>query len=210
MDGLVLYKDTPQILEDFANELKKNLKLNLSARRTRKRYDSRFGDGNLNPATRIKDRMGAPRNLNASGRLSSSIDSRLFGLTLYISFNEYGVMLDRGRDGWKLKQKANDSLLSDAEIDYDNYDNLKKNINKWVQSKHIRPRKSFFGRAELKMNKKQMSFLIRRSLLNRGMNATYWFTRPYKALSKDLPENLIFGMHKTIDNAFDNIFNKYI
>ncbi len=44
--------------------------------------------------------------------------------------------------------------------------------------------------------------------MNRGQNATFWFTAPYKALSEKLPEDLMFGMVKNIDEALDNTFKR--
>ncbi len=210
MSDLVLYKDTPQILEDFGRALSKNLKMNLRARHSRYRYNSKFKNGSYKASSIQKYRSGH-RKLDNTGGLSRSINFFMAGLSLYVQFNEYGVMLDRGADGIKLKQADPSSILYGADIDYGTQKNFQKEIQKWAKSRGLYPREKIkytVGKRlkNTKSNRKRMEFLITRSIANRGQNATFWFTNPYKALSKDLPENLIFGIHKSIDNALDNIF----
>lgn len=213
MSNLVLYKDTPNVLKDFGMALSENLKMNLNARHSRYRYNSEFKNGNYK-ASNIKKFRSGHRRLNNTRELSRSINYFMAGLSLYVQFNEYGVMLDRGADGIKLRQMDSGSFLYGADIDYGTQKNFQKEIERWSKSRGLYPRKKkkYTVGKRLKnteANRRRMNFLITRSIANRGQNATFWFTNPYKALSKDLPDNLIFGMHKTIDDAFDNIFTKW-
>ena len=210
MSDLIQYKDTPQILEDFANELKTNLKLNLSARRTRKRYRSRYSSGGY-IASRIKEHRSRPKQYQATKELNRSINYKISLFKILLEFNEYGVMLDRGTDGVKLKQFDSDSLLEDANIDYGSMDKMRKDIRRWVNRRGLKLReRSLFGIGiplkNTPANRNKLEYLIVRSIYNRGLNATFWFTRPFKALAAKLPENLIFGIHKSLDKGFDNIF----
>jgi len=211
MADLILYKDTPQILDDFANDLKHNLRLNLSARRGRYRYKSKFNNSYI--ADSVKRRRSTSKNNIASGKLRRSIDYKIYGTKIYLEFNEYGVMLDRGTDGYKLKQFDSDSLLEDADISYGNFDDMRSNINRWIKKRGLKLRERSLlgiGKAlkDTPNNRKRLEFLITRSILNRGINATFWFTRPFLALTDKLPDDLIFGMHKSMDYAFDNIFKR--
>lgn len=210
MANIVLYKDTANILQDFAKDLSSNLKLNINARRSRFRYRNKFGNKGY-VANSTKQYRSGYKPYRASGELSRSITYRMYGFTIVLEFNEYGVMLDRGTDGFVLKQRSKDSLLYDADINYNSQNTFRKQIKKWIKDRRIRPRsRSLLGIGKAlpdnKTTRAQMEYLIARSIANRGQNATYWFSAPYKALSKKLPENLIFGMIKNVDDTIDNIF----
>lgn len=212
MANIVLYKDTPVVLEDFAKDFVKNAKTNLDAKRSRTGYRAQFKRRNFIASKLPESVRTGRKKYRATGDLINSIEYKIVGLKLYISFNEYGVMLDRGTDGYWIRQTSNESLLYDANINYGDIDNLFKSIERWTKRRGIVPRKiGGFGYHKLKNDKHsrdRMNFLISRSLYNRGINATYWFTRPFLAIEDKLPNDLIFGMFKTIDQAFDTIFNK--
>jgi len=214
MSNIVLHKDSPKILYDFGKTLTNGLKVNLTARRIRWRYNSIFKNGGF-VASKVKPHISRPKAYKASGELSRSIEYRVVGTTLSIAFNEYGVMLDRGANGYKIRQFDSDSLLADADIEYDSLNGMrsKRLIHNWIKARGLKPRLrdgSILGKKlpNTPKNRKAMEYLITRSLLNRGMNSTFWFTSSYLAHSKKLPADLIFGTYKTIDDSFDNIFKK--
>ncbi len=210
MADIVLYKDSPAILGNFAFDLQNNLRVNLASRRGRFRYRSTFKNGRYKADSVDKYRRGS-KMYRATGELSRSISYKVLGTKIYLEFNEYGVMLDRGSDGYVLRQLDKDSLLADADVRYG--DKVEKHIRRWIKNRGLKLRtRPKFGVGkklpDTRNNRKRLEFLITRSLMNRGQNATFWFTAPYKALSGKLPEDLMFGMVKNIDEALDNTFKR--
>ncbi len=212
MADIVLYKDSPAILGNFAFDLQNNLRVNLASRRGRFRYRSTFKNGRYKADSVDKYRSGS-KMYRATGELSRSISYKVLGTKIYLEFNEYGVMLDRGSDGYVLRQLDKDSLLADADVEYEKGKEVPRRIRAWIKSRGLKLRERTrygVGKAlpNTKANRRKLEFLITRSLMNRGQNATFWFTAPYKALSGKLPEDLMFGMVKNIDEALDNTFKR--
>ena len=212
MANIVLQKDSPQILNIFAEDLAKNLKDNLNARRTRYRYKSKF-NGNSYEAKSVKRYKSGSKRYRATGDLARSISYNIRGFKITLEFNEYGVMLDRGTDGYKLKQIDQGSELYNADMEYNGGSTMSKALNKWIKRRKLKLRlRSRFGVGKklpnTKANRSKLEFLIKRSLMNRGIAPTMWFTNSYNALKDKLPDDLIFGMINNVDESIEYIFKR--
>ena len=74
---------------------------------------------------------------------------------------------------------------------------LTKGIRKWLQKKRFqfRDKKGRF------MSYESMTFLISRSIYNKGLKANLFFTKPFEAGLRKFPEDLIMAYSLDIDNS---------
>lgn len=128
--------------------------------------------------------------MNASGDLARSIGFDLkvnpnsFSLAFLMA--DYGVFQDLGVKGIKSSQKAPNSPFQFGTGTAPK-GIFKTRINAWVVRKGIAPRDDsgqFTSRASL-------NFLIRRSILNTGLKAKNFFTKPFENAFEELPKDLV-------------------
>ena len=155
----------------------------------------------------------AKRNLtsqNTSGRLSKSLKSYVKESknSIQISFEmeDYGFYQDRGVQGTK-GGKSLDGYK------YTNKMPPPKAFDKWNVKKGIAPRdkKGKF------IKRKSLNFLIARSIFEKGIKPTLFFTKPFEKFYKRLPNQLVekygLDMEKLFTQITDENFkrlNKWI
>ena len=143
----------------------------------------------------------AKRNLtsqNTSGRLSKSLKSYVKESknSIQISFemDEYGFYQDRGVQG----KKSGKSLDG---YKYTNKMPPPKAFDKWNVKKGIAPRdkKGKF------IKRKSLNFLIARSIFEKGIKPTLFFTKPFEKFYKRLPQELVEKYGLDMEKLFTQI-----
>jgi hypothetical protein len=145
--------------------------------------------------------MQSRRNLTtgrhkASGKLHRSIkyDLEVSKNSFSLSFlmEEYGPFQDQG-----VKGKKSSSLAPKSPYRFGSgrgkKGGLTKGIEKWVRLKGIQFRDRKSGRY---MSYDSTAFLIRRSIYNKGIKPSMFFTKPFENAFKRLPDEIItkFGL----------------
>ena len=143
----------------------------------------------------------AKRNLsaqNTSGRLKDSLKGYVKESknSIQISFEmeDYGFYQDRGVKG----KKGGKSLDG---YKYTNKMPPPRAFDKWTVRKGIAPRDKE-GRF---IKRKSLNFLIARSIFNKGIKPTLFFTRPFEKYFKRLPDEMIEKYGLDMEKLFDQI-----
>ena len=143
---------------------------------------------------------------NTSGDLSKSIKGDVKqmpnSIRVFFEMNEYGFYQDRGVKG----TKSGKSLDNFA---YTNKMPPPKAFDKWVVRKGIAPR-DVKGKFQ---SRKGLNFAIARSIFEKGIKPTMFFTKPFEKAYKQLPEELIekygLDMENLLLSIIDENFKQY-
>lgn len=120
---------------------------------------------------------------NSSKRLYNSIKGEVKAMpnsiSIEFSMEEYGFYQDQGVSG---KEKKYDTPFS-----YKSKMPPPKKLDRWIVRKGIAPRdeKGKF------INRKSLQFLIARGIYKNGIKPSLFFTKPFEAAYKKLPNELI-------------------
>lgn len=147
----------------------------------------------------------AKRNLstkghNASKKLYNSIkgEAKSFpnSIGIYFEMEDYGFYQDQGVSGKKKKY--------DTPFSYKSKMPPPSAFDKWTIRKGIAPRKSG-GQFQ---SRKGLNFAIARSIFEKGIKPTLFFTKPFEAAFKNLPDDLleVFGLEA--EQMFDDIMKQ--
>ena len=138
-----------------------------------------FRDYVIKQARSKLTRMGK----NSSKRLYESITGEVKAMpnsiSMEFSMEEYGFYQDKGVSG---KEKKYDTPFS-----YKSKMPPPKKLDRWIVRKGIAPRdeKGKF------INRKSLQFLIARGIYKNGIKPSLFFTKPFEAAYKKLPNELI-------------------
>ena len=122
--------------------------------------------------------------------LQGFLDESPAGFRLYFEMEDYGMFQDKGVSG---KKKKYDTPFS--------YKNKKPPIGplaQWAKKKNIRLRDEQ-GRFK-KGNYNTIGFLISRSIFEKGIKPSLFFTKPFERAIKRLPEDLQQAFGEDIKN----------
>jgi hypothetical protein len=146
---------------------------------------------------------------NTSGELSKSIKGDVKqmpnSIRVFFEMNEYGFYQDRGVKG----TKGGKSLDNFA---YTNKMPPPKAFDKWVVRKgifdtQIRDKKGKFK------SRKGLNFAIARSIFEKGIKPTMFFTKPFEKAYNQLPQELIdkygLDMENLLLSIIDENFKQY-
>lgn len=165
----------------------------------------------------------AKRNLttngkNASKKLYNSIkgEAKAFpnSIGVYFDMEEYGFYQDQGVKGanpnglpngskWKGIQKAPNSRFKFG-TGSGQKGGLTKSLDKWIIRRGIAPRSSE-GQF---LTRKSLKFLIARSIYMSGIKPSLFFTKPFEAAFKNLPDELIDNYGLEVEKLFDSILRE--
>lgn len=140
-------------------------------------------------------------NRNASKKLYNSIkgEAKSFpnSIGIYFEMEQYGLFQDQGVKGTKSGQ-------SFSNFKYTNKMPPPKAFDKWTIRKGLAPREKG-GKFK---SRKSLNFAIARSVYEKGIKPTLFFTKPFEAAFKNLPEDLVevFGLEAT--QMFDDILRQ--
>lgn len=140
---------------------------------------------------------------NSSKKLYNSIQGKVKAnpnsFELEFTMEDYGVFQDAGVSGTKKKYNTPYSYKSKMPPP--------KAFDKWLVKKGIAPRDN--GRFT---SRKSLAFLIARSVYRNGIKPSLFFTKPFEAAYKNLPQELIdkYGLDaiELFNEQIDEILRK--
>lgn len=146
----------------------------------------------------------AQRNKNATGKLSKSITNKVEvgpnSIRIYFEMLYYGWFQDQGVRGTK-------SGRSLSNFKYTNKMPPSSAFDKWTIRKGIAPREK--GKFT---SRKGLNFAIAKSIFEKGIKPSLFFTTPFEKLYKTLEKDLIneFGIdvEEWLDRIIDENLNK--
>ena len=146
-------------------------------------------------------------NRNASKKLYNSIkgEAKSFpnSIGIYFEMEDYGNFQDKGVSG--VKQKF------DTPYSYKTKMPPPNKLDKWIVRKGIAPRAKgkFTGRTVSAVGfKKSILFLVARSIFYNGIKPSLFFTKPFEAAYKTLPDTLIDKYGLDAEQLLDEILRE--
>lgn len=145
-------------------------------------------------------RLGIKNQGGLYNSLNSQIEVGKNSFLLSFSMADYGVFVDKG-----VKGKTSSTRAPESPYKFGNGTGVKggltQGIDKWVRQKGIQFRqKEGKGVKGQFLSYNQTSFLIRRAIWNKGIKSSLFFTKPFEAAFKNLPNELIEGFGLDIEN----------
>jgi hypothetical protein len=145
---------------------------------------------------------------NSSGKLAKSLDSNVKvsknSFELSFLMEEYGVFQDKGVRGKSSSAKAPNSPFKFGS-GTGKKGGLSEGINKWVKRKRFQFRDKKSGRF---LSYDSTAFLISRSIYQKGIAPSMFFTKPFekafKGLNKDLVEAYKLDVEALMKNSINN------
>lgn len=140
-------------------------------------------------------------NRNASKKLYNSIkgEAKSFpnSIGIYFEMEPYGLFQDQGVKGTK-------SGESYSNFKYTNKMPPPKAFDKWTIRRGLAPR----DKGGKFKSRKSLNFAIARSVYEKGIKPTLFFTKPFEAAFENLPEDLVevFGLEAV--EMFDDILRQ--
>lgn len=136
-----------------------------------------------------KKRKNASKDLYNSVKYELDVNRNSFSLAFYMS--DYAKFVDRGVKGKKSTAKAPNSPYRFGS-GRGKKGGLTDGIEKWIKQKGIKGR----NKQGQFITHKSLSFLIARSIFNKGIKPSLFFTKPFEAAFKRLPDDLVqkFGL----------------
>ena len=128
---------------------------------------------------------------NSTKALYNSLDFKYKavngGIGIQFLMDEYGLYQDKGVSGKKKKYNTpfsyKDKMPPSSALD------------KWSVRKGIAPR----DKSGKFIPRKSINFLIARSIYNKGIKPSLFFTKPFEKAYKDLPKDLVKGFINDIE-----------
>lgn len=138
---------------------------------------------------------------NASKGLYNSIKGEVKAspnsIQLEFIMNQYGTFQDKGVSGKEKKYNTPFSFKSKRPPS--------KPFEKWARQKGIKPR----GANGRFISYKSLGYLIARSIYRKGIKPSLFFTKPFEAAFKNLPEEIIKAFALDVDVQLNKtILNK--
>ena len=134
---------------------------------------------------------------NSSKKLYDSITGEVKvmpnSMRVFFDMEEYGFYQDKGVSGTKRKY--------DTPFRYTNKMPPPKAFDKWIVKKGIAPRKKD-GKFT---TRKGLQFAIARSIFEKGIKPSLFFTKPFEAAFKKLPDDLVTSYGLDVVDLFDSI-----
>lgn len=118
------------------------------------------------------------------GNIFASKSNRSIGL--YFEMEEYGQFQDLGVKGKTSSNKAPESPYKFG-TGTGKKGGLTQGIEKWVNARRFQ----FRDENGKFLSYKSTAFIITRSIYNKGLKPSYFFTKPFEAAFKNLPEELV-------------------
>ena len=137
---------------------------------------------------------------NVNGKLYKSIDGKVKvnhnSFSLSFSMEDYGVYQDKGVSGTKKKYNTPFSYTSKRPP--------RKTLEEWISKRRFqfRDKKGKF------MSYQSMSFLIQRSIFEKGIKPSLFFTKPFEQGFKKLPDEIIEAYGLDIEELLEFTLKK--
>lgn len=151
----------------------------------------------------------ARRNLTRKGHRASSdlyhsldydLDIHKQSFSLQFFMLEYGDYVDQGVRGKKKNQAPKSPFKFRGRSSGGKFE---KSIRQWIKTRGIKGRDKK-GRF---IPEKSLNFLIRRSIINNGLKPSLFFTKPFEAAFKKMPDELVEAYGLDIDEFLEQTVN---
>jgi len=144
---------------------------------------NKFKDYVVSQAKSNLTRLGKNSSKTLYNSIKGNVKANPNSFEMEFSMEEYGFYQDKGVSG--IKKKYN------TDFKYTNKMPPAKAFDKWIVRKGLAPR----DKGKFK-SRKSLSFLIARSVYFNGIKPSLFFTKPFEAAVKRLPEQLVeaFGI----------------
>jgi len=139
----------------------------------------RFRDAVIKQAKANLTRMGKNSSKKLYNSIKGDVKAMPNSISMEFTMEEYGFYQDQGVSG---KQKKYDTPFS-----YKSKMPPPSKLDKWIVRKGMSPRDSK-GKF---VSRKSLQFLIARSIYKNGIRPSMFFTKPFEAAYKKLPDQLI-------------------
>lgn len=153
----------------------------------------RFRDAVISQSKRNLTRLKK----NSSKKLYNSIKGKVKAnpnsFSMEFTMEDYGIYQDKGVSGIKKKYNTPYSYKSKMPPS--------KAFDKWIVRKGLSPRDSS-GKFS---KRKSLSFLIARSVYRNGIKPTMFFTKPFEAAYKNLPNEMIEKFGLEVEQLFNQM-----
>jgi hypothetical protein len=155
----------------------------------------------------------AKRNLtstgkNASKKLYNSIsgEAKQFpnSIGIYFDMEEYGFFQDKGVSGIKKKYNTPFSYKSKGGVKGLKGMPPPSAFDKWTIRRGIAPR----GKGGQFQKRKGLNFAIARSIFEKGIKPSLFFTKPFEAAFKKFPDEMIESYGFDVVDLFDSIMKQ--
>jgi hypothetical protein len=137
---------------------------------------------------------------NSSKKLYDSIKGEVKvmpnSMRVFFDMEDYGFYQDKGVSGTKRKY--------DTPFKYTNKMPPPKAFDKWIVKKGIAPR----GKGGMFAKRKGLQFAIARSIFEKGIKPSLFFTKPFEAAFKNLPDKMIKAYGLEAEETFDTIMKE--
>ena len=144
---------------------------------------------------------------NSSGDLSRSLDSDVKvsknSFQLAFMMEDYGVFQDKGVKGKSSSAKAPNSPFKFG-TGTGRKGGLSEGINKWVKRKRFQFRDKKSGRF---LSYDSTAFLISRSIYQKGIAPSLFFTKPFEKAFKNLNKDLVEAYKLDVEQLMSNTIN---
>lgn len=134
---------------------------------------------------------------NSSKKLYNSIKGKVKAYPnsfhMEFSMEDYGLYQDKGVSGKNKKYNTPYSYKSKMPPS--------KAFDKWIVRKGLAPR----GADGKFLNRKSLSFLIARSVYRNGIKPTMFFTKPFEAAYKNLPDDMVERFGLEVEQLFNQM-----
>ena len=144
---------------------------------------------------------------NSSGDLSRSLDSDVKvsknSFQLAFMMEDYGVFQDKGVKGKSSSAKAPNSPFKFG-TGTGRKGGLSEGINKWVKRKRFQFRDKKSGRF---LSYDSTAFLISRSIYQKGIAPSLFFTKPFEKAFKNLNKDLVEAYKLDVEQLMKNTIN---
>ena len=144
---------------------------------------------------------------NSSGKLSKSLDSDVKesknSFQLSFMMEEYGLFQDKGVRGKSSSKKAPKSPYKYGS-GTGKKGGLTEGINKWVKRKRFQFRDRKSGKF---LSYDSTAFLISRSIYQKGIAPSLFFTKPFEKAFKNIDKDLVKAYKLDIETLMNNSIN---
>lgn len=141
-----------------------------------------------------KNKKNASKVLYNSIRYELDVYKNSFSLAFYME--DYATFVDKGVSGTKRKYNTPYSYKTKMPPS--------SVFEKWIKQKGIKGRDKK-GRF---ITHKSLSFLIARSIFNRGIKPSLFFTKPFESAFKNLPDDLVQKFGLDVEELLDHTLKK--
>lgn len=157
------------------------------------KYLSKFAKAVIKESQSSLSKSSKQDTNNLYNSLDFQLDVYKNSFSLSFLMEQYGAFVDRGVKGKSSSAKAPDSPFQFGTGSASGGRPLRDIMTDWVKRKGFQWNDKKTGRF---MSHKSMGFLIAKSIYHKGIAPSMFFTRPFEAAFKELPDELVekFGL----------------